>query len=676
MTNPREEPSGFHTVHPERDLESNWEVDLANRLEEYLLKICSGEVPEDGQVPINFAEAALLLQGSVQVYSRKVEYLYSLVLRALEFLSEKRQQDQLEHTSTQPEESGFHPVADVENDLFWGLDDVQVEAKNCLDSPAGKDAPFKHFLKPPANLVVLEGDCLDISADGGELESYLLATNDLYQDFILLDPCDAVAVDEFLKGNKAGKGQNGTHRGSSARRSFQSPTRHSGGTAQKSTLRKNQDASVSQFPGPNSNSDVNNNNVGADPPACENLNDNNWGLDIDERYSEPGDFDDEDENDPWKPLNPHEPGNLKVKPFRKVKAFKRNGFNSSKGASITTIFPLARLHGAISPELTEIWEMRHHAFETQRESQSPPLYEKLRQSLIDGGHETFNTFCDPDDEKDNYHYDSGIPDFGEPDFDDLPENMCMHEDIPIRNEKGDDGAAHFDTNEDFGQDPNSHTSLEDLCRSHLDALLASIAETENQTELAARVLTWKQKIEHNLEEQESCPPFDIHEYGDRILDKLSLEAYSGDVMSFGDVVKGQEKYDVARSFSALLQLVNNGDVGLDRSGFDGQSICHTNVNPFHIRLLSHDKKREETQLRVTKKRAKSPTGKECTKTKSNVDKSGKEKFPVVRSSSTGYRSNCKFSGKLGTIGSVRCTPEGKRRRRSRFTEPVDLHPAG
>ena len=33
--------------------------------------------------------AALLLQGSMQVYSRKVEYLYTLVLRALEFLSQK-----------------------------------------------------------------------------------------------------------------------------------------------------------------------------------------------------------------------------------------------------------------------------------------------------------------------------------------------------------------------------------------------------------------------------------------------------------------------------------------------------------------------------------------------------------------------------------------------------------
>lgn len=34
--------------------------------------------------------AALLLQGSIQVYSRKVEYLHSLVLHALEFISQKR----------------------------------------------------------------------------------------------------------------------------------------------------------------------------------------------------------------------------------------------------------------------------------------------------------------------------------------------------------------------------------------------------------------------------------------------------------------------------------------------------------------------------------------------------------------------------------------------------------
>ncbi|GKD26728.1 retrovirus-related pol polyprotein from transposon TNT 1-94 [Tanacetum coccineum] len=71
---------------------SNWEVDIANKLQEYLLKICSGEINQDdnGLLAVNFAEAALLLQNSSQVYSRKVEYLYSLVLHALEFISKHR----------------------------------------------------------------------------------------------------------------------------------------------------------------------------------------------------------------------------------------------------------------------------------------------------------------------------------------------------------------------------------------------------------------------------------------------------------------------------------------------------------------------------------------------------------------------------------------------------------
>lgn len=34
-----------------------------------------------------------------------------------------------------------------------------------------------------------------------------------------------------------------------------------------------------------------------------------------------------------------------------------------------------------------------------------------------------------------------------------------------------------------------------------NAILANIAETEKQTEMAARVSSWKQKIEHNLQEQ-------------------------------------------------------------------------------------------------------------------------------------------------------------------------------
>lgn len=55
--------------------------------------------------------------------------------------------------------------------------------------------------------------------------------------------------------------------------------------------------------------------------------------------------------------------------------------------------------------------------------------------------------------------------------------------------------------------------------------------------------------------QDARPPFDIHEYGGRVLEKLSMEKDDGNALSFGDVVKGQKKHDVARTFSALLQLV-------------------------------------------------------------------------------------------------------------------------
>lgn len=55
------EPSAsrIHIPQANRDPQSNWELDLAKNLEEYLLKICSGEVAPDQESPINFAEGSL-----------------------------------------------------------------------------------------------------------------------------------------------------------------------------------------------------------------------------------------------------------------------------------------------------------------------------------------------------------------------------------------------------------------------------------------------------------------------------------------------------------------------------------------------------------------------------------------------------------------------------------------
>ncbi|KAL5713144.1 hypothetical protein ACHQM5_015249 [Ranunculus cassubicifolius] len=607
MSRENEEPR-FHIIQPLRDPESNWGVDLAKNLEEYLMKICSGEVigEDDGHLSINFAEAALLLQGSVQVYSRKVEYLYTLVLHALEFLSQKRQQDQTGETSDQAgaaEENHSSGVVHDENEPFLGLDDIPVDAKNCLDDGRNKGHNSSAFVKPPANLVVLEGDCFDSIGDVGELESYLLATNDLYRDFILLDPCDSDSVDKFFED----KGGFGTERGSQGKsNTYKSPyrtPRKVGGSAFKSPLGKTADRNVNKTPEINHDIEVNE-NIWPENGFPEN---DDHGFDTNMGYQEPVDDSDE-EDDPWKPLNPHETGNLKVKPFKKGKVRRRLKIPTTKIMSLASQFPVAKLDTIINPEYKEIWETKLQDMKRVQDPESPPLYEKLRQSLTIDENEAANYFTNVGEDNED---DNDVPDFGQDDFT-IPETTFTdgHLDQEMNN-----GDAHFGGGNDFEpEDPESNTSLEDLCRSHLDALLASIAETEKQTELAARVSTWKQRIESTLDEQDSHPPFDIHEYGERILDKLSVTGESGTSMSFSDIVQGQEKHDVARTFSALLQLVNNRSVDLDKGeSSSAQPVCFTASNPFHVQLLTQCKRPDDAKFK-SKKRGKSPLFKISSKT--------------------------------------------------------------
>jgi condensin-2 complex subunit H2 len=80
-----------HLLQPIRDLSQNWDIDIAAELESYLSELEQLVVTFDcGATTMNFAEAALLIQGSACIYSRKVEYLYSLVYQALELMASKR----------------------------------------------------------------------------------------------------------------------------------------------------------------------------------------------------------------------------------------------------------------------------------------------------------------------------------------------------------------------------------------------------------------------------------------------------------------------------------------------------------------------------------------------------------------------------------------------------------
>ena len=66
------------------------QVPLAELLSGYIDDIQHLTITFDGgQSSINFAQAALVLQGTVSVYSKKIEFLWKLVGEMLDMLSNK-----------------------------------------------------------------------------------------------------------------------------------------------------------------------------------------------------------------------------------------------------------------------------------------------------------------------------------------------------------------------------------------------------------------------------------------------------------------------------------------------------------------------------------------------------------------------------------------------------------
>lgn len=247
---------------------------------------------------------------------------------------------------------------EMETNILFSCLNLSVEARTSLDNNVDRDDLQRKIVRPPANLLVFEGDCLD--SEASELDSYLvnfyipliattnlaiiyfhtetvivicamqLATCDFYGDFLLLDPCDAPAVFEFLQGKFSDKENSVAHQGSSTPSKsrlnvFTSPNGRSGGTGRKSALGKLQgDLDPTQENPGQSNAEATPDNKNT------NLDDNYWSDPVDpvlpadylpdpddlEDHVDPVADDSDDDDDPWKPLNPHEPGNIKIKPYR------------------------------------------------------------------------------------------------------------------------------------------------------------------------------------------------------------------------------------------------------------------------------------------------------------------------------------------------------------------------
>uniref|UniRef100_A0A1A7YPQ3 Condensin-2 complex subunit H2 n=1 Tax=Iconisemion striatum TaxID=60296 RepID=A0A1A7YPQ3_9TELE len=96
-----------HLLQPIRELTKNWEIDVASELNDYLEELDEMCITFDGgETRLNFAEAALLVQGSTCIYSKKVELLYSLVYRTLDYINDRNKKRSRETAVQEGDEGG------------------------------------------------------------------------------------------------------------------------------------------------------------------------------------------------------------------------------------------------------------------------------------------------------------------------------------------------------------------------------------------------------------------------------------------------------------------------------------------------------------------------------------------------------------------------------------------
>ncbi|EFJ31951.1 hypothetical protein SELMODRAFT_408312 [Selaginella moellendorffii] len=536
------EPRYAHLLQPCRDLGENWSVDVAQELEEYLSQLHLTPLFQDGQSCLNFAEAALLIQGSTQVYSKKVEYLYALVLQALSFITQKK--------CALPENGSAKEAEVVEEEKeeeFLNLDDVPEETN--IDLNDGESIGITPSLnRPPTSLLVVEGDAFETMKNGGELSTYQIATSFLYRDFLLLDPCDAEAVDNYLYVPRA---ERATPRPPSSSRSRSHRASTPGRRASSGKKTRPSYGGDDFCEGPEDDFEpCSARNINFDAP----LEGANNIPHADEQQQQ------DDEDDPWARLNPHEPGTLLVKPYKRGLLSRKK---PTKSPVVDVEFPMATRNGTTFCEFLEALQDKEAADRLKRTT-------KTNSRTAEKAKTDFQTAAEP------------------PESDDEPDNVDNFE-------PWDDTVPEAGGETEPLNAPEGETSFEKLCHATRDSVMQTLVEAELRAELASRVSNWKVKVEASLAKQDARPAFDIHVYGERIIERCLHEApeQSDGVSSFTQIVKGQDSHDVARSFAALLQLVNNGNVLIERDAPSGTTGCFTAETPFKVKLLSSQKVHED-----------------------------------------------------------------------------------
>uniref|UniRef100_G3R5X1 Condensin-2 complex subunit H2 n=1 Tax=Gorilla gorilla gorilla TaxID=9595 RepID=G3R5X1_GORGO len=536
---------------------------------------------------MNFIEAALLIQGSACVYSKKVEYLYSLVYQALDFISGKRRAKQLssvqEDRANGVASSGVPQEAENE---FLSLDDfpdsrTNVDLKN-------DQAPNEVLIIPLLPMALVAPD--EMEKNNNPLYSRQGEVLASRKDF-RMNTCVPHPRGAFMLEPEGMSPMPGTQK--DAGRTEEQPMEVSVCRSPVPAL------GFSQEPGPSpegpmplgggededAEEAVELPEVSAPKAALEPKESRSpqQSAALPRRYMlreregapEPASCVKETP-DPWQSLDPFD--SLESKPFKKGRPYsvppsveealgqKRKRKGAAKLQDFHQWYLAAYADHADSRRLRRkgpsfadmevlYWTHVKEQLETLRKLQRREVAEQwLRPAEED-------------------HLEDSLEDLGAADDFLEPEEYVEPEGADPRE------AADLDAV------PMS-LSYEELVRRN-ELFIATSQKFVQETELSQRIRDWEDTVQPLLQEQEQHVPFDIHTYGDQLVSRFPQ---LNEWCPFAELVAGQPAFEVCRSMLASLQLANDYTVEITQ-----QPGLEMAVDTMSLRLLTHQRAHKRFQ---------------------------------------------------------------------------------
>uniref|UniRef100_UPI0037E77783 condensin-2 complex subunit H2 n=1 Tax=Semicossyphus pulcher TaxID=241346 RepID=UPI0037E77783 len=555
-----------HLLQPIRELTKNWDIDVASELNDYLEELDEMCITFDGgKTRLNFAEAALLIQGSACIYSKKVELLHSLVYQTLEYINDRNKKRNKQGAQSQEDgedgAEGGHDADDVAE--FTPLElDVSEKSQKADSNTTVSVAPLPpESLIPPEThekqklpLISVKGEILCSLKDfrinifiPGDEDMILLTLGSAASRFLLdADPPPAEPLNQQQ------------HRDAAA----EAPVE-----AALAGIGENGDDAADDF------LPLDDNNMEQEPEEhVDRHQAPSEGRMIRERRQLEEDKLKRKETPP--PVNVwtlHEPYSVlgEDKPFKSGKCYKvPDGLDDGgkrkrkRGAALQDFRSWFR--GTFDPPEHKLkngptfTDLNYIYLSSMRDKLKTRRRLFRRAGVVVSDEELRRTFLQPEEEGPQQQGEEPVDGFRHPDLlggdDDTSDNE--HEAFP-------DGVpAEFGGGADFISPDvqRDELSYEDLVKLRVEQLVVNSRGYTQETALSRRVKDWEDKIRPELLLQEERAVFDIHDYGDRIVGALNSV---GQRRSFSSIVSGLDNFEACKYLLASLQLANDYTVELD-----------------------------------------------------------------------------------------------------------------